>query len=470
MLFNSPEFLVFLFISYTIYLFLPKLAKIPFLLAASFIFLARESPISIFLLFGLATLTYLVIRTKEKRTVFQHGIPLVISAALGTLAYFKYRHFISESMSSIFVNDSSSSYSTDIVIPLGISFFTFQLISYVVDVYRQQLTPERNYLRFLLYIAYFPQLLAGPIERGKNLLPQLHNPRTVSTERVLLSLNQIIWGFSKKLLIADQLEPFISSVFNNPADTPTLLLFITAPLYAIQIYCDFSGYIDIARGTSALFGIRLSQNFNFPYSASSLADFWNRWHMTLSTWFRDYLFFPLLFQAKFRLPVFLAIIVTFSLSGLWHGANWTFVIWGFTWGLALAIENFLSNRSDFYQMLTRSTPIGFKRALTFLFVCLTWVIFRSESLQGLKQYLNGMIFGQSGPLLSIPSLRTPAIILTSIAILAYLGFHLKRPEQLLFAFGRRMRFLILSVTFVFMAQLIIWFGHFEETAFIYFRF
>ncbi|MCE7945771.1 MAG: MBOAT family protein, partial [Chlorobi bacterium CHB1] len=216
----------------------------------------------------------------------------------------------------------------DILLPVGISFYTFQTLSYTIDVYRSEKTPERNFIKFALYVTFFPQLVAGPIERSTRLLPQFDHEHKFDANRVVSGLRLMLWGFFKKLVIADRLALYVNEVYNNPADYTGLPVIIATYFFAFQIYCDFSAYSDIAIGAARVLGFDLMKNFRQPYLAQSIGEFWKRWHISLSTWFRDYLYIPLGGNRVSRLRWYVNLMAVFLISGLWHGANWTFVVWG----------------------------------------------------------------------------------------------------------------------------------------------
>lgn len=311
---------------------------------------------------------------------------LVISLAanLGVLGYFKYAQFFMESLQSIVssLGYQLSSFSLEVVLPVGISFYTFQTISYTIDVYREKTTPTKSLLNFAAYVSFFPQLVAGPIERASRFLPQIESP-TVHLKK-LPFFKLIVWGLFKKVVIADQLAPIVDSIFSSPASYSSLDLLAGIFLFGIQIYGDFSGYSDIAIGIAGLMGFQLMSNFRFPYFSHHPVDFWRRWHISLSTWFRDYVYIPLGGSKKGTRRTVIAVIVVFLVSGLWHGANYTFILWGAYHAiLFLLVRKWVLNLP--YNLLTIS--------ITFVLINLGWLLFRVEDFQHLLTYVDAMTGG-----------------------------------------------------------------------------
>lgn len=309
---------------------------------------------------------------------------------LGLLGFFKYWNFFTESFVSSLatLGWQVDFFTVQIILPVGISFYTFQTLSYSIDIYRGQLKPTRNIVDYLVYVSFFPQLVAGPIERATHLLPQFQQPRTFDYQQAVDGCQQILWGFAKKMLVADNLAPIVDAAYSNPADFPGPQLAFATVAFAFQIYCDFSAYSDIAIGVSRLFGFDLMRNFAYPYFSQSMAEFWRRWHISLSTWLRDYVYIPL-GGSRVTSPLRQAtnVMATFLISGLWHGAAWNFLVWGGIHGGAVLVEK-LWSRSPSLRL--RDVPGGpgwlpqpvaaFKIALTFTIVCVAWVFFRAQTL------------------------------------------------------------------------------------------
>ena len=294
-----------------------------------------------------------------------------ICSNLGLLAYFKYTNFFLGNIAKL----AGRHYSTlDILLPVGISFYTFKTLSYTIDVYRGEIEACRSWWKYAMFVTYFPELIAGPIVRASVFLPQMTRSLHPSWKRAEVGLQLVLLGVTKKLLIADRMAPFVDLVFKNPSTFSPLTVLSAIIAYALQIYCDFSGYSDIAIGVSRIIGFDLPENFNMPYLATSITEFWRRWHITLSSWLRDYLYIPLGGNRKGRLRTYINLTLTMLLGGLWHGANWTFVVWGMLHGLGLAVHKLWSEKNRAWKI---QIPPVIAWAITFSFVCLAWIYFRS---------------------------------------------------------------------------------------------
>ncbi|MCP4547830.1 MAG: MBOAT family protein [bacterium] len=316
---------------------------------------------------------------------------------LGILCVFKYFNFFVDSGAALLerLGLHANVPALRVILPVGISFYTFQTMSYTIDIYRRKLEPTRNIAAFFAFVAFFPQLVAGPIERATNLLPQFLRHRRFDEVRARDGLRQILWGFFKKVVIADTLAPHVETIFSGHAQLDAASLWIGVLFFAIQIYCDFSGYSDIAIGVARLFGFDLMRNFAYPYFSRDIGEFWRRWHISLSTWFRDYVYIPLGGSRSGKSRRMFNLILTFTISGLWHGASWTFVVWGLINGLyyiPLMLAGIQKNHTDnpgAGRMLPSLKEIMLI-AVTFLQVLLAWVFFRSDSLRSAFGYLRGM--------------------------------------------------------------------------------
>jgi D-alanyl-lipoteichoic acid acyltransferase DltB (MBOAT superfamily) len=296
---------------------------------------------------------------------------------LGMLFFFKYFNFFIDSFKALFspVTETGQWSTLNIILPVGISFYTFQTLSYTIDIYKRKIEPTKSALTFFTFVAFFPQLVAGPIERAKNLIPQFETKRSFSFAQGSSGLKLILWGLFKKMVIADQLAVFVNAVYSSPENFNGWGIMFATFLFGFQIYCDFSGYSDIAIGTARLFGVELMTNFQTPYFSTSFREFWHRWHISLSTWFRDYLYIPLGGNRGGIQKWARNIIITFTISGLWHGASFTFLIWGFIHGFLLIAENFISR---IFRMNSKLKNIsGF--LLTFVLVNFVWLFFRAEN-------------------------------------------------------------------------------------------
>ncbi|RPJ56933.1 MAG: MBOAT family protein [Acidobacteria bacterium] len=394
MLFNSLDFLIFFPIVLVLYYALNHRGQNLMLLAASFFFYGSWDYRFLALLVFSALVDFFAARAID-RTSIPHRRKLYllasISANLGILGFFKYFNFFIDNAARLL---ESAGLNPDlpvlyVILPVGISFYTFQAMSYTIDVYRGELKPTNSLLNYLLYVCYFPQLVAGPIERATKLLPAIERKRTVTKEMVASGVVLILIGFFRKVVIADALGSQIDPVFGSPGSFSSPQLMKALYLFALQIYCDFAGYSDIARGTSRLMGIDLMVNFNHPYFASNLSDFWRRWHISLSTWLRDYLYIPLGGNRGTAFKTYRNLMLTMLLGGLWHGAAWAFVIWGALHGLYLVLFRLvprifaISEKNGFW---TRAFGV----VLTFHMVLLTWVFFRAAGLRSAIDYLQLM--------------------------------------------------------------------------------
>ena len=346
MLFNSLTYLIFFPLVVTIYFLLPKVkARIILLLIASYVFYMAWNPVYIILIL-LSTVTDFLIGKKihqtedQKRRRFFLGISVLIN--IGVLFYFKYYNFLTESIETAmqWLGLSWEIPQHSWLLPVGISFYTFQTLSYTIDIYRRKTGPEHNFIKFALYVTFFPQLVAGPIERPANLLPQFDFLHTFDYKRVSDGLKIMALGFFKKVVVADRVSLIVNEVYNNPADYWGWSVWIATFFFVFQLFCDFSGYTDIARGSAKVMGFNLIENFTGPLYSKNVTEFWRRWHISLSTWIRDYVFTPMGIAMRNlgKYSFVLVMMITFIIFGIWHGANWTFVFFGFFQGIALIYE------------------------------------------------------------------------------------------------------------------------------------
>ena len=391
MLFNSWQFAVFLPIVFALYWSLPHKFRWILLLIVSYWFYMSWNVKYIVLILFTTVISYLSAILIERYR--NHGKIIMITAlisCLGVLFVFKYFNFVSQSVADFLHMFAIPIHpmTLKLMLPVGISFYTFQTLGYVIDVYRGDIQAEHHFGIYAAFISFFPQLVAGPIERTNNLLPQIKAVHTFSYDNAAYGLKLMAWGFFKKLCVADVLAVNVDKVFSDLHSYEGFALIMAAIFFSIQIYCDFSGYSDIARGCSKLFGIELMQNFRSPYFSSSLKEFWQRWHISLSTWFRDYVYIPL---GGNRRRHYVNLIITFMISGLWHGASWTFVVWGAVHGIAQVIEDFLGLRNG--RNILRMIAV-------FGFTCLAWVFFRAQSLND-AVYFFTHIFTRTGKITSM---------------------------------------------------------------------
>jgi alginate O-acetyltransferase complex protein AlgI len=370
MLFQSIEFLVLFPLLLLLRFLLPKNLEKLLLLVASYLFYSWWSWKFVVLLLISTCVDYFcsILIGKEKNES-KRKIFLVLSLVvnLGILFLFKYFVWVSD----LFGNDLAYS----IILPLGISFYTFQSMSYTIDVYRKEIEPEKDFIGFAAFVSFFPQLVAGPIERAKNLLTQIEIGPKYTGAFIRSGISLFIWGLIKKVVFADHCAQLVNFSYDIYDDQTSLELLLSSYAFALQIYCDFSGYTDMARGIARLMGYELCLNFNIPYFASNIRDFWHKWHISLSTWFRDYVYIPLGGNKCSQMKNYFNIIMTMFIAGIWHGANMTFVIWGLLHGLYIVIYDFTHKR------LAAFIPKPLSIFLTFHFVLLGWIFFRSETIE-----------------------------------------------------------------------------------------
>lgn len=400
MLFNSFSFLIFFPAVVCIYYTLASRLRVAFLLISSCVFYMAFVPKYILILFFLITVDYFLGKAIENRTGKNRKILLVISILtnLGTLFFFKYFNFFEDNISALagFLHWNYSPTFISIAVPLGLSFHVFQSLSYIIEVYRGKYKPERNFIHYATYVMFFPQLVAGPIERPEHLLPQFNIKHDFDAHRARQGLERMLWGFFKKLVIADQIASIINPIFLNLPpngistitpllDGPSLIVLVA--LFSYQLYCDFSGYSDIAIGGAMVLGFSLTENFNRPFSSISIADFWRRWHISLSNWLRDYLYYPLAlgWGKVSKLRLYFSLFITFTLIGLWHGANWTFIIMGAMHGIYLVFGSATEKiRKRFAEItgLIKFPKIqhAIKIITVFILVSFSFVFFRSENI------------------------------------------------------------------------------------------
>jgi len=461
MLFNSIDFAIFLPIVFVIYWLFKDYLKIQnfIIVIASYLFYGWWDWRFLSLIFFSSIVDYLVsLKLKREDNQVKRKVLLWVSIGinLGFLGFFKYYNFFLDNFISAFsfFGKEISINSLNIILPVGISFYTFQTLSYSIDVYKRKLEPTKDFIAFSAFVSFFPQLVAGPIERATHLLPQFYKKRTFDYQLAVDGLRQILWGLFKKIVIADNCAEFANIIFNNSSDYSGSTLVIGAIFFTFQIYGDFSGYSDIAIGTARLFGFDLMKNFAFPYFSRDIAEFWRRWHISLSTWFRDYLYIPLGGSKGGTLNKVKNTFIIFIVSGFWHGANWTFIVWG-----ALNAIYFLpllllgKNRKNmevvaFNKLLPNFNEI-LKIGTTFMLTVFAWIFFRAENISHAFNYIS-TIFSKS--LFTIPrfgnsNLALPIVILTIVFVmiewvgrehqfaLAKLGLQWKKPFRLIFYYS-----------------------------------
>lgn len=375
MLFNSWQFAFFLPIVFGIYWALPHKYRWIVLFFASYYFYMSWNVKYVALILFTTIISYFAALSLNKfhrqERIKKAILCLTLVACLGILFLFKYFNFFSESLAFVAgkIGFQLHPITLKLLLPVGISFYTFQTLSYVIDVYRGSIKPEKHFGIYATFISFFPQLVAGPIERTRNLLPQIQETHVFDYEQAMYGAREILLGFFKKIAVADVLAIYVDAAYKNLHRCTTLDLYIVIFFFTVQIYCDFSGYSDIATGTAKLFGINLMKNFNSPYFSTSIREFWSRWHISLSTWFRDYVYIPLGGNRVSTARNHINLMITFLVSGLWHGANWTFVFLGGIHGLAQIFEKiFSSNKKSLLHWF-----------IVFIFCNVTWVFFRAEN-------------------------------------------------------------------------------------------
>jgi len=406
MLFNSFVFPVFFLVVWGLYLCLKHRPQNVMLLFASYFFYGWWDWRFLSLLFISTITDFWVAKWMEKcgpeQARKKKGLLILsLTTSLGILGFFKYFNFFAESFERILtpLGFQPDFVTLNILLPVGISFYTFQTMAYTIDVYRGKDKVCRDFIDFSLYVAYFPALVAGPIERSTNLIPQIQKRRTLNPALVQSAVQLIFWGYFKKVFIADGVAPFVNECFTDPTAYGGKTLLFGAYLFAFQIYGDFSGYTDIARGISRLFGIELCVNFRQPYFATSITDFWRRWHISLSTWLRDYLYIPLGGNRKGAARTKINNMTTMLLGGLWHGAAWTFVFWGGLHGLYLAVHKTMLGNKKPDDIPSPKTVLQHLRRLfaivtTFHLVVFAWIFFRAPSFSTAVSYINGILHFQ----------------------------------------------------------------------------
>ena len=411
MIFNSIDFAIFLPIVFLLYWFVfNKNTKLQnaFVVLVSYIFYGWWNWKFLILIAFTSFVSWgsgLLIgkyngHKKKKRTI--NILNIVVNILI--LCLFKYYNFFVSSFADAFLGGNTGGMLLNIVLPIGISFYTFQALSYSIDVYRGKVEPTKDIIQFFAFVSFFPQLVAGPIERASNLLPQFAQKRVFNYADAVEGCRQILWGMFKKVVIADSCASIVDGIFENYDNLPASVLLLGAFLFSFQIYGDFSGYSDIAIGVAKLFGIKLMRNFNVPYFSRDIAEFWRRWHMSLTTWFRDYVYIPLGGSRVSKAKIIRNTFVIFLLSGFWHGANWTFIAWG-TYHALLFLPLILTGRNRKYTdciafgKLLPSVREFFQMVITFLFVLVGWVMFRADTISDACNYVLNMIsFGNFLPL------------------------------------------------------------------------
>lgn len=478
MLFNSAGYLVFFTIVCLVYFILPKKVKRAFLLLASYFFYSCWNlKYSLLMLFSIVA-TYLtaiamdMVGEKQKKKIY---LGLCFFVNLAILFVFKYYAFTINFLNKILglVNVSVNLPAINVLLPVGISFYTFQALGYIVDVYRGEIKAERNFINYALFVSFFPQLVAGPIERSKNLLTQIDNLGRRRYENLSKGLLYILWGFFLKLVIADRAAIFVNQVYDSYQGYSYIFLCYAALLFAVQIYCDFYSYSIIAKGSAKILGYDLMDNFKAPYLSKSITEFWRRWHISLSTWFKDYLYIPLGGNRKGAFRKHLNVLIVFLVSGLWHGANYTFVLWGLIHGIFNILE-------DSFKDITKNISNNFiykniRRLITFVVAVISFVIFRSKNIGAAKAFILGILKRQAGTLdasIAFPYEDT-VILLIAIAILIVIDILIYNKVNMVERIEKR-SLIIRWPIYIFLLIIVLIFGiygpGYSEAQFIYFQF
>jgi alginate O-acetyltransferase complex protein AlgI len=481
MLFNSFEFIVFILVFFTLFWTISTFGNITFrnifILGASYIFYGWWDwryliliILSSFLDFYIGNKIESAIAKKRKQLL----LAISLSFNLGLLMYFKYVNFFIDNFIEIIetLGFQANISSLEIILPVGISFYTFQTLSYSIDIYRGKMKPSKNLIAFLSYVAFFPQLVAGPIERAVNLLPQFYTKKVFSYSEARSGMQQILWGLFKKVVIADNCAPIVNSIFAQYEILSSGTLVFGAILFAFQIYGDFSGYSDMAIGIAKLFNFKLHSNFKTPYFSRDMAEFWRRWHISLSTWFRDYLYIPLGGSKGGKWMKIRNTFIIFIVSGFWHGANWTFIFWGALnalFFLPLLLTN--SNRKNLENVAQNSLLPSIKETLqmifTFALTVFAWIFFRAKDFNEALNYIKG-IFDFSGSNIDFELVYTITVV---IPIIIMLLFEWKnRKHDFGFHFDQQSLSIARWSSYVGIFLIIVFVGSFEKAAFIYFQF
>jgi len=487
MLFNSIDFAIFLPIVFILYWFVTnKNLKLQNLLIviASYVFYGWWDWRFLSLILFSTVVDYTVgrkLRIEENQTKRKILLWTSILVNLGFLGFFKYYNFFLDNFITAFsfFGTEIKANSLNIILPVGISFYTFQTLSYTIDVYKRKLESTKDFIAFSAFVSFFPQLVAGPIERATNLLPQFYKKRTFDYSKAVDGMRQILWGLFKKVVIADNCAEYANLIFNNSTDYSGSTLVLGAIFFTFQIYGDFSGYSDIAIGTSRLFGFNLMRNFAFPYFSRDIAEFWRRWHISLSTWFRDYLYIPLGGSRGGTLMRVRNTFIIFIVSGFWHGANWTFIVWGALNAIYFLPLLLTKNNRNYIDIVAKGKllPTFHELALmliTFGLTVIAWVFFRAENIGHAINYISSMF---TSSLFSIPYIieaetgnpilpKTLLLIIGVFLLIEWLGREGQFAMQKL---GLNWKPIIRYAMYYFIIISLFWFGG-KEQQFIYFQF
>lgn len=498
MLFNSAQFLVFFPIVLFIFFLIPKKVRYIWLLIASYYFyMCWSVKYALLLLFstGVTYISGILLENIKARSIDKSRKErlkkLCVAGSfglnLGVLIFFKYFDFLFDNISGLLgvAGIELSRPGFNIVLPVGISFYTFQALSYTMDVYRDEIYAEKNFLRYALFVSFFPQLVAGPIERSKNLLKQLGQTQKFDFEKARDGLLLMLWGFFLKIVLADRIAIFVDAIYGDYAAKGGFYIVVATMLFAVQIYCDFYGYSTIAMGAAEILGIHLMENFNSPYLAQSVAEFWRKWHISLSSWFRDYLYFPLGGSKKGKLRKYLNIMIVFLTSGLWHGASWSFVVWGGLNGFYQIIGDILKpvrDKAVKWLQLDRNTYSHklFHIVGTFALIDFSWIFFRAASLGDALGILRSMVSTFNPWILLDGSLYKCGLDRANfdvmlISILILLGADICKARgvkirEIIVKQEWWFRWVFVAMSAAMILLLGVWGSNYDATSFIYFQF
>ncbi len=474
MLFNSLEFLYFFPVVTVMYFLSPHTYRWAILLVASCFFYMMYIPEYILILFATILIDYLagiwIYDSSDEKKKRLYLVVSILSTCF-ILFYFKYFNFFQENV----VNLAKALHLNyplpllNVILPIGLSFHTFQSLSYVVEVYKGNQKPERNFGIYSLYVMFYPQLVAGPIERPQNVLHQFHEKHIFNYHRVISGLIEMLWGFFKKIVIADRLSVVVNEVYKDPSSQSPSMLFVATIFFAFQIYCDFSGYSDIALGSARVMGFELMKNFDKPYFSQSVTEFWGRWHISLSSWFRDYVYIPLGGNRKGKQRHWFNLLFTFLISGIWHGANWTYMIWGLLNGWYIVLELWIFGKK---QTTKPAFLIQILRTIyTFLLIDIAWIFFRANSFSDAILILNKLTTGiASGEIVHLQFLNQYSYSLGLIVILFLMLVEWLIKEESANNFIMKRPIIKRIAIIYFLIFSIIFFGEFNTTEFIYFQF
>lgn len=476
MLFNSFAYALFLPIVFSLYWTFPHRFRWGILLLASYYFYMSWNAKYVALILFTTLVSYLAGRMMEASKADRKKWLVAFSAVvcLGVLFFFKYFNFLSQSVADLLglFSVPMAPITADLVLPVGISFYTFQTLGYVIDVYRGEVPAERHFGKYAAFISFFPQLVAGPIERTKNLLPQIKAEHHFDYDSATYGLKLMAWGYFKKMVIADGLSPYVGKVFNAPQSYEGFSLVLATFFFTVQIYGDFSGYSDIACGSAKLFGIDLMKNFQSPYFSQSIREFWGRWHISLSSWFRDYVYIPLGGNRVGRCRHYANLMLTFLVSGLWHGANWTFVLWGCVHGIGLVLEEILFGRKENIGILRI-----FRMICIFVFCAFAWIFFVAQTVTDAWYVITHALIGIGSPAeylqkgFSIMGMGKVTLFKEAClwAMLSYVDYHSLK-EDIISEIGKR-GMIIRWGLYVGLALMVLFFSQKGvATEFVYFQF